>query len=447
MTLVGSDEGPAPQPRAERLSIARLGLHTVVSRFVVYTVTAVGTVLVARALGPAERGHYYLPVMILNVAFWAGNLGGEQAQLRTWGRRVADPDDFVATAWCLTSLQGAVTAAVTAGAYVLGRESVFEGVEPVDIAVVLLVLPLQMHNRLLTGLLTLTGRLRQANVAWVVGALAQSGGIAALFFADRLTVVSALVLFDLGVVVLWVGLLWSVRAVGHVRRPVPWRFVWSQLWLGARIHPYLVFIFLNVRFDIFLVARYLDLRAVGIYSVAVTFAEMVFLVTEAMVTGPMHRQANAPEDEALDVTLRAARMNLLLAVLAGGALVVAAPVVIPLVFGADYGSADRVVWVLVLAVGGLAVWRPVSTALLRFAAPRLQAGIGLGALVANVGANMVLIPHFGIVGAAWASVLSYWLGAIASVAWLATRRPMRARDLVPAGDEVRLLLGLRHLGS
>lgn len=338
---------------------------------------------------------------IATVAFWLGNLGAEQAQLRAWSRREADADTFVTVGAALAALLGVTTGLLTAGVYLLGRDSTFAGVRPGDLAIVLAGLPIMLHRQVLTGLLTLAGRWGGANVAWVVGAVAQTAGIAVLFAADRLTVTAVLVLFELSFVVPWVILLWGARRVGRLRRRVPWPFLRSQLRLGAVVHPYVVFLYLNLRIDVFLVARYGSLGDVGLYAVAVTLAELPWLVTDSLAASATARQASTSEDESLDVTLATVRMSLLLAAVVGEAIAVGAPVIDHLLYGPSFAGAAAAVWALLPAAAGIAIWRPVSTALLRFASPWLPSVVGLGTVVANVVANVALTPASGSSGPAW----------------------------------------------
>ncbi len=91
-------------------------------------------------------------------------------------------------------------------------------------------------------------------------------------------------------------------------------------------------------------------------------------------------------------------------VAAGGVLV--APLVIGLLFGAAYAPAAMALQVLVLAVpiGGL---REVAVASL-IARHREDAllRVNIVATVVNVSLNLVVIPRYGLVGAAWATVAS-----------------------------------------
>jgi O-antigen/teichoic acid export membrane protein len=179
-----------------------------------------------------------------------------------------------------------------------------------------------------------------------------------------------------------------------------------------------------LRFDVFLLAHYAGTTAVGIYSIAVTFAELCMYVPGAL-SGVLIPKVASGEQGGLEVTLRVARV--LWIVTAGVAvlvLVVAAPL-IPLIFGSEFSAS---VLPLVCILPGV-----VFTAMSSSAAAYL-AGVGRPVdvtraaglnVVVNIAANVVLAPRLGAVGAALASTLSY--GAAAAMLVFLFRRQTHSR--------------------
>ena len=198
---------------------------------------------------------------------------------------------------------------------------------------------------------------------------------------------------------------------------------------------------MNLRLDVLLLAALATPRAVGIYAVAVIFAELVWLLTDAVVTGARERQWGPSDGDAIATTAAAARMSALVALLALPLLAVAAPLVIPLGFGRAFAGATDALWALLPAAVAMAWWRALGAGLVRFGRPREVNAIALAALAANVALNVCLIPPLGIAGAALASLGSYVLGAgLAARAFARGRIP--PRELLPGADDLRRLRGL-----
>jgi O-antigen/teichoic acid export membrane protein len=428
------DHDVTPRP-----SISTLGAHTFAARVGVYALGAVASILIARALGPEGRGRYYLPVTIVTVAYYVANLGVQQAQFRLWSKRAAPPQTFVTSEAFLAAVLGGVATALT-WLVVLAWDP--SDIDTADVAIVLPAIPLLVHSLFVTSFLTLAGELPLTNIARLLGAAAQTGGAVILFAFDKLTVEAVLLLYLISIVAPWLILIGRLRRIARPTFPVPWRFAVGQLRLGIQIWPYILFSYLNMRLDVFFVAAYLDIAHVGLYSVAVIFGELLWLGTDSVTSAIAERQGNAPEEEALDVTLRAVRMNVVLALVLGVLIAVASWPLIRLLFGIRFIPAAKVVVILVPAAMAMAVWRPLAAALLRFASPWVQPSVAVTALAVNVVANIVLIPARGIVGAGLASLLSYACGAILAAIIFVRTTEADLTQLVPRKAELRQLIAL-----
>jgi O-antigen/teichoic acid export membrane protein len=284
--------------------------------------------------------------------------------------------------------------------------------------------------------LIVSGQIRKANRATVAGAAFQLAGTTAAFLIGHLTVAVVLTIFALSLTVTWAVMLPSYLHIAKPRRPAPWRLFLTQLGIGVRLEPYVIFMYLNLRIDVFFVARYLNLKEVGIYSVAVIFSELLWLTTDSLTYAVSSRQANATEHESFSVTCRSIRLNAVQAVGFGTLIAVAAPFAIRLLYGSAFTGANLVVWVLLPAAFAMALWRPVGAIMLRFGSPWVQPAVAGIAVTVNVVANVVLLPRIGLVGASLASLLSYSCGAATAIIWLVRTGRVSIRDLLPGMQEI-----------
>ena len=426
-----------PLIRARRISF--LGVHAFASGLVVYALGGATSILIARALGPFGRGIYVLPVTLVAVIATMVMMGVNQAQMRLWSNREGDPHEFVTSGVLLAVALGGLGMAIAWAIFLLGGDAWFEGVEPIYVLVVLPVIPLIIHSRLQQSVLIFAGQLPYVNLATIVGAMVQTGGTALLFSYGQLTVGLVLLMYIASMVVPWAVMNVKLRSVGRFQRPLPWRLMRSHLALGTRMGPAGLFQFINHRVDIFLVGTYVGVDGVGTYSVAVVFSEIMWLITNAVTTSVSERQANAPSDEAIDVTARAVRMNVVLSAVVGVVIAAIVPVAIPLLYGSAFRPAISTVWILLFASCAVGVWRPCSSMLARFGSPTDLPVIAFSSAIINVGANIVLLPRFGLPGAGVASVLSYGFGALLSIFVLTLRTPLSWKRLIPARGEFEAL--------
>jgi O-antigen/teichoic acid export membrane protein len=204
----------------------------------------------------------------------------------------------------------------------------------------------------------------------------------------------------------------AIRArIGPIRPSYAPRFAREALAMGVRGQVGNVLQYLSLRLDLLLVAGLLDLRAAGIYFVAVRVSEVVSHVANSASAFLFPQVAAQAEARDTRATEQATRLTLLTVLIGGGVLALLVEPLLSLAFGAEFVSGAGAVRLTLLAMIPLTVTRLLSGDL----KGRGRAGIvswgALVGLVATVGLDLLLIPAFGIVGAALASILSYALAA------------------------------------
>jgi PST family polysaccharide transporter len=173
-----------------------------------------------------------------------------------------------------------------------------------------------------------------------------------------------------------------------------------------------------MRIDQIMLGHLSGSETLGKYSVAVRLSELWYFIPAAVAMSLFPAIVHSRENQTLDVYRM--RVQAFFDLLAGMAYVIAIPLTIfasPLVitlFGAEYAEAGPIlkvhIWALIFVSLGAARGRwLIAENLARF----LLFATVLGAVV-NVGLNFILIPKFGGVGAAWATLLSQAMAAYLS---------------------------------
>lgn len=232
--------------------------------------------------------------------------------------------------------------------------------------------------------------------------------------------------------------LWCLRK--HLGARVPLTrdpYIRRCLGYGWKAHISVILAFLNYRLDMLLVGSLLGSAAVGLYGVAVCVAEGVWLVSQAFSTVVFPKSAELKNNEALRTQLTSIISRWVLLVSAMGAIVLACACswLLPLVFGEAFSRSVAAFRFLLpgIVIGSMS--RVLSNDLAARGYPQINMYIGFVALVTNVVGNCLLIPAFGIEGAAIATSISYGLNAVgkvlayshfASVRWYVPLAPTRA---------------------
>jgi O-antigen/teichoic acid export membrane protein len=217
---------------------------------------------------------------------------------------------------------------------------------------------------------------------------------------------------------------------------------------GAQAHAGRVMTLGNYRVDQWILGAVAGSRELGLYSVAVVWAEILFYLPTVLTLVQRPDLVRAERAEATRIAALAVRAALTVTLVAAGAVVLLAPVLVTVAFGDAFRGAVDDLRVLVPGAFGIVVLKLLGNALTAQRRPLLATAAVAVAFAVTLTLDAVLIPAHGGLGAAVASTVAYTVGGI--VAALVFSRALRGRlaDLLPTGREVPWLWRrLRKRGS
>jgi len=199
---------------------------------------------------------------------------------------------------------------------------------------------------------------------------------------------------------------------------------------GVKGHAGTVFQSLNYRFDIYIVAYFLSASQVGIYSVAVAFSEILWMVPDSLGIVISQRSASRCRAEASRITATATR--LMLPVLAFGCIAWAllGSFVIPLFYGAAFASASGAMFWLLPGIWFLGLWKNLLNDICFRGYPLYKTYSSGVAVLVTIILDLLLIPKFGIAGAAMASSAAYATAALITLFLYISAAGVRFRELL-----------------
>ena len=174
-----------------------------------------------------------------------------------------------------------------------------------------------------------------------------------------------------------------------------------------------------LNFDILLLKPIAGSTQTGFYKAALTVVQMLWLVPFAVQTLLVYSTSEhwaARNYTAIErIAGQATRYTLLLTLLLALGLAALADVFVPTYFGEKYAASVFPLLVLLPGTLAYAVARPISGIELGRRSPLPPVAATATAAVLNVGLNLLLIPLYGMVGAAVATSVSYGLMAVLHV--------------------------------
>lgn len=450
-----SNDIRSAEGRTPSATIARSSAHALAASVVGVGVGLAASIVVARSLGPSAKGTYDL--VLATATLLALVLGFSMPSGVTFAvaRRIAAPRPLLW--WILgIGLAQAIVAAVIVATLSPGVSATLLGSAGSDGAF-RITLPLLVGLGCIAPSLRaiLIGEQRVALASWLdvagrtltlgtlvaVALLATQGPSAsALVAATALGATAAAVLYLPGV-------LRAARARGQVVRRSRWttrgaglrtviRFAMPSY--GANVMQYL-----NYRLDLFIVAYFRDLREVGLYALATTLTQLIWLVSNAVATAVFARVSTAAEapGDAARRTAALSRGVLAIQIVLACALALLAKPLLLVLYGSAFEPAAAAVWLL---LPGVAVFGTVGVLAAHHAGigrPGLNLLVSASSLAVTVGLDLVLIPRFGMYGAALASTAAYASAAVVMTLLFRRATGVGFREvLVIRGSDLRRLV-------
>lgn len=174
---------------------------------------------------------------------------------------------------------------------------------------------------------------------------------------------------------------------------------------------------LNYRVGLFVVERLLGLSATGVYSIAVMVAELAWFVSGSLTQAAYGRIGTPDPARAAATTLRAVKWGLASVALTAPLLWAGASVLVPWVLGETYRASLPVLAVLLPGVVIFGAASPLSAYFTNHAGrPQVPAQVAALSLLLNGLLAVLLVPHWGMTGAAVASSVSY-AAAVVVLGW------------------------------
>jgi O-antigen/teichoic acid export membrane protein len=414
---------------------ARAAASTLGYRLSTAIMSFVSVLITARALGPTERGQLALLIAIAAISAQLGRFAVEEANANLAAGEPETRRGLATNSLVFSCVFGAVCALVI----VLLFEFVpaaHGDTPPATWWLAIGTIPVLMLQAYLTYLVRADYAFRVTNVSWLMGPAIAMAGNAILWAAGELTVTTAFaswIVAHSAACLLLVG--YVVRRSVGFGRPDR-RLARRTMRFGLKAYVGRVLLVGNYRLDQWILAGIAGPRELGLYSIAVAWAEVLFYLPTVLMIVQRPYLVRASEGDAARRSAIAFRVGVLCTVPAALAMILAAPLLCTTVFGDAFSGAIGDLRLLALGAFGIVALQQLGDALTARGAPlRSSAAIGV-AFVTTIGLDLLLIPELGGAGAALASTLAYTAGGAAIIVLYLRYFDVSARELLPRPAEL-----------
>ena len=251
------------------------------------------------------------------------------------------------------------------------------------------------------------------NAAWLITPVANVSVNGLLAVLGLLSVATALTTWIAGQVLGTALLVWYVsrRLAGFGRPDLV--LARRMAWFGVKAHAGRVMLLGNYRLDQWILGAVSGSRELGLYSVAVAWAEALWQLPTALAAVQRPNVVRAKAREAARQAAMAFRAATAFTIVLALMFIAAAPILCVTFFGESFRGSIEDLRVLVLGAFGVVPKKQLGSVLTGQGKPTL-ASLAIGiSFVVTIILDIALIPPFGGLGAAIASSVAYTVGGIA----------------------------------
>lgn len=405
----------------------------------------VSGVILARWLGPYDRGILALALLLPSTVVTLVKLGVSQATVYYVNRKEASVGQVASNSIVLALALGVLSSAVVWLLRDNLLSAVLKDVPGWALALALVRVPLLLLDNYLYGVLQATGQFGIYNTRLLLSEALRLVLVAIFVMGMNLGLPAAVTTYTL---IGMINMGWLMLTMG---RTVPWSLsvdralLYNMLSFGVRSYVQVATAHLLLRIDVYMVQSFLGPEQTAFYALALHMTETILEVPQAIGLVLYPRLASLPEEEVHRLTAQTCRRTLLVTAPAAVALALCGPWVITLWYGKAYAPAGAPLPWAAVGVAMMAIFVIITRDFTARSKQRVNTTAGVLAVITNVLLNMYLIPRYGITGAAFATAVSY-TGACAILIgfFLWESRQSLADVLVPTREDLRYFTGLAH---
>lgn len=386
------------------------------------------SILLARLLGPEGKGIVTALFVIPNLLNSIADLGIKQASVYYIGRKNYNSQDILSTnllIWIFTSIISMILAYIYFSVFQNGNY------ENGLIIIALMYIPVFILANYVRGILEGNQLFTNINFKFMIS-----------FIVKLFTVVILVWILDLGVIggalaTLFATISELLYQIYIAKNIVQFKMKYIRSLPKKLIYKGIIFavgffiLQLNYKIDIIFLENMVSSADVGIYSVGVTLAELVWQLPLAISFVLFAKSANSKSDkEASERTAKLLRISLFILFFGIIMFTILSHYFVEIVYGEEFQDAAIVIDILLPGVFMLVLTKILHPAFVARKYPIYVHYIFLGPLILNIVLNLITIPILGIVGAALSSTVSYTICGITYAIVYSNKMKVSFKDLV-----------------
>ncbi|RLF99309.1 hypothetical protein DRN58_05370 [Thermococci archaeon] len=367
------------------------------------------SIIIARVLGPEDKGIYSLAILLPTLVFTLFNLGISPSTVYHIGKGKYSLEKIFGNNLLLSVLNSSLGILISVIIVIFSQNTFLKDVPLLYLLIAMGIIPVSLIYSYLSSILLGLKEFKKYNLVTLLKSLFFFVFIAVVLIGLRIGVegaISAEIISSLFVgIIIFV---WIKKTAGRPSYLLDRDYTKSLCLYGIKAHVGNILAFLNYRLDMFLVNFFLSPLAVGYYSIAVGIVEKLWLVSQSASTVLFPTIASEKSEERRKrLTPIISRNIFFITIIGATATYFISHWIVVLLYSDAYLKSIKPLQILLPGVISLSLSGVLANDISARGKPLLNSYLSFFALIVNLLLNILLIPQLGINGAALASTISY----------------------------------------
>jgi len=394
----------------QRHSFLKNSFITLTRQFFSVVIGVLLVVFLARFLGPEARGQYalitFLPLLLITFL----NFGFNVATIFYVSKKEVSIQTAIVTNIFVALFLGIIS--IVVGYIVIHLfDTQYEYLNKYYLYCGLLSLPFMFLFMFLQTVFQGLQNFKTFNSVLLVQQLATLLLVVLFTIFFRLKLFGAILAFSLGYVVTVIFIFFVVYRVYRITlrfSDFSFPYVKKLFHYGIKAYISNALTFLNYRLDIFLLGYFVNPLAVGIYDVAVSVGERISIFSQSISSVLFPKISSVQSEEQRNKITSTVSRNLLFFIASLSLILYfLCDIIFNVFFGEQYVESARLLKILLPGLALLSVEKVLSNDLAGRGKPEVNMYVAFFNVCLNACLNVYMIPHYGAMGAAISSTITY----------------------------------------
>jgi O-antigen/teichoic acid export membrane protein len=388
------------------------------------------SVLLARMLNPYGKGVFTVVTRVPNMLALFASLGLGIANVYFVGSKRCTFKDAVANSISMALAMGISVVLILLMTHRYYVSKIFPEIDPSYIMLAMVALPFLLLGIYLRNIFQGALMIREFNLIEVVRSAGLLVFLILFLVLFKMAIRGAILCTIFSSVLVVLVALWLLTRFTSITLVFNLSILKDSLAYGMKGHVGNMLQFFNYRLDIFILNYFAGASAVGLYAVSVALAELIWYLPNALALPLFPRIAHLNSDVATSFTAKVCRNTLFMTTIAALGLCVVARIVIYIAYGAPFLASVGPLRILLIGIVALSLSKVITSDLAGRGKPYYVSYLAAISLVITIALDFLLIPRWGINGAAFASTVSYFASGLMAIFWYRKETNVRLKELL-----------------